>query len=74
MPLILNGLDNLPPKDSEDIAQEELAQIALDLIQRILILFAEAAADDQLNLPNYKAHQYLQATTTALSNNMGSRY
>jgi hypothetical protein len=66
MPILLNGLDNLPHKDSEETAQEELAQIAIDLIR------AEAAADDQLNHPNYKYHQYLQGTTAALSKIMGS--
>jgi hypothetical protein len=66
MPLVLNGLDNLPPKDSEETAQEELAQIAIDLIR------AEAASDDQLNHPNYNYHQYLQATTAALSKIIGS--
>ena len=66
MLIISTWLNHLPPKETQEIAQEELAQIAIDLIR------AEAAADDQLNLPNYKYCQYIQATTSALTTIMGS--
>jgi hypothetical protein len=66
MLIVSTGLNHLPPKESQEIAQEELAQIAIDLIR------AKAAADDQLNLPNYKDRQYIQATTSALTTIMGS--
>lgn len=54
------------PASAEETAIAESAQILIDLYR------GEAAADDQMNHPNYKENQYLQATEASLVKIYGS--